>query len=95
MINDIFNGIDLGIGAAFYAGDGTLWKRGRNIDYITVLQKAITGVERLSITWGLGYLLVNQTMFFSRKNIKLYLYGNPLERVSVYISLSMVENYDD
>ncbi len=23
-------------------------------------------------------------MFFSRKNIKLYLYGNPLERVSVY-----------
>ncbi len=47
MINDIFYGIDLGIGAALYADDGTLWKRGRNIDYITdVLQKAITEVER-------------------------------------------------
>ncbi len=46
-INDIFNGIDLGTGAGLYADDGTLWKRGRNVDYITeVLQKAITEVER-------------------------------------------------
>lgn len=53
MIKDIFNGIDLGIGAALYADDGTLWKRGRDIDYITeVLQKALTDVERWSTTWG-------------------------------------------
>ena len=34
IIDDIFNGVEPGVGRSLFADDGSLWKRGRNVKYV-------------------------------------------------------------
>lgn len=45
MINDVFMGIETEMGVSLFADDGAIWKRGRNLKFITKkLQGAITKI---------------------------------------------------
>lgn len=52
MIND-FSLVQGDIGRSLFADDGTLWKRGKNINYIMgKTQEAVNVVEKWSYSWG-------------------------------------------
>lgn len=68
-----------------FAGDGSLWRRDK-------VQQAIKEVENWAGDWGFRFS-VSKTfceIFTNKKvasNIKLYLYGEPLEKVDVVMLL--------
>ena len=79
-----------------YADDGAIWKRGRNTkQVISGMQTAIKKVEEWSIEWSFKMSTSKSSyMIFSRKkedfkDIKLLLYGKPLEQVKSFKYLGM------
>ncbi|XDV19448.1 hypothetical protein PO909_024918 [Leuciscus waleckii] len=96
MINDIFDDVGFGVGCALYADDGAIWKRGRNTkQVISGMQTAINKVEEWSIECSFKMSTSKSSyMIFSRKkedfkDIKLLLYGKPLEQVKSFKYLGM------
>ena len=71
MINDIFKEVENFVDVALFADDGTLWKRGRNVDFVVnKIQQAVDVVDKWSIRWGFRISIdKSKTMFFSRKKI--------------------------
>ncbi len=56
MINDVFMGMENGMGFSLFADDGTVWKNGRNLEFIVKkMQEAITKVEEWSYKWGFKF----------------------------------------
>lgn len=50
MINVVFHNIDSGMGVSLYADDGIMWRRGRNLEFITgKVQEAIFKVTSGSL----------------------------------------------
>lgn len=46
MVDDVFSDIEAGVGCSLFADDGSIWKRGKNIEYIVKkLQGTIRRVE--------------------------------------------------
>ncbi len=85
MINDVFEGIHPGISTALYADDGAMWKRGKNVKYIVhKILEAMAGVEKWSVEWGCPKCVVSLKKKRITENIKLYLYKQPLERVTKF-----------
>ena len=96
MINDIFDGIEGGIGRSLFADDGALWKRGRNVEYVA--RKLQEGTDRV-VSWGLRWSFrfsveKSKVMFFGRKKIRegirLMMYGRSLERVDSFSFLGVI-----
>ena len=95
MINDIFSKLNGSINSALYADDGIIWMRGRNVTHvIRNITSAIQEVERWSFEWGFK-LSVNKSCYMiitnKRKvnNVNLTLYGQPLQKVSVFKYLGL------
>ncbi|XP_037536736.1 uncharacterized protein LOC119413748 [Nematolebias whitei] len=86
MINDMFDGVEIGMGRSLFADDGALWKRGKNLQFIIKkVQEAITTVEKWSNRWGLKFSVEKtKSIIFTRKktpnNNELKLYGKVIER---------------
>ena len=96
MINDIFEGIEGGMGRSLFADDGALWKRGRNVEYVA--RKLQEGIDRV-VSWGLRWSFrfsvdKSKVMFFGRKKIRegirLMMYGRNLERVDSFRFLGVI-----
>lgn len=89
MINDIFKNVGSDIVVSLYADDGALWRRGGNVNLVVnKIQQAIMEVEKWAGEWGFKFSISKTCCeFFTNKkvgsNVKLYLYGKPLERVEV------------
>lgn len=87
MINDVFMGLENGMGLSLFADDGAIWKRGRNLKFIMgKIQEAINKIEEWSFKWGFKFSVdKTKTMIFTKKrvvgNLKLKLYNQELERV--------------
>lgn len=61
MVNDVFWGIENKMGVSLFADDRTIWKRGRNLEFIlNKLQGTITKVEEWLYKWGFKFS-VNKT----------------------------------
>ena len=54
-----------------YADNAVIWKRGRNISYITTaVQRDLQVIEQWGIDWGIKFSIPKKkVMFFTRKNI--------------------------
>ena len=62
MVNDIFEKLGERNEGLLYADDAVIWKRGRNITYITTaIQKEIQVLEQWGIDWGCGDHSKNKT----------------------------------
>lgn len=89
MINDVFKNVSPDIVVSLYADDGALWRRGGNVNLVVnKIQQAIMEVEKWAGDWGFKFSISKTCCeFFTNKkvasNVKLYLYGEPLERVEV------------
>ena len=82
------------MGRSLFAGDGALWKRGRNIEHINKkMQEGINQVEKWGTKWGFKFSVEKtKAMFFTRKKIRecnLKIYGNNLERVDHFCFLGL------
>ena len=89
MINDVFAQVQGDIGRSLFADDGALWKRGKNIKYITKkIQEAINTVEKWSYAWGFKFSVgkTNAVLFTRRRNVEaqLKMYGQIIERVKEF-----------
>uniref|UniRef100_A0A8C2Q875 Reverse transcriptase n=1 Tax=Cyprinus carpio TaxID=7962 RepID=A0A8C2Q875_CYPCA len=90
MINDVFGTVPEDIGRSLFADDGALWKKGRNIEYVTrKIQEAIDIVVEWGYNWGFRFSIEKtQSVFFTRKRIqeglKLRMYGRDLEKVGTF-----------
>ena len=79
--------LENGMGFSFFADDGAIWKRGRNLEFILKkLQQDIIKIEECSVKWGFKFDIdKTKIMFLTRKRIvghfKLRLYNHELERV--------------
>lgn len=95
MINDIFYEVGPDIGKSLYADDGALWKRGRNISFVTrKIQEAITAVEQWANMWGFKLSVPKtQVICFSKSpktsELGLKMYGQALEQVKTVKFLGM------
>lgn len=95
MINEVFSEVEHGMGLSLFADDGSIWKRGRNVEFIVKkLQSAIGKVEEWSYKWGFKFSAdKTKTMFFTRRQIgrgvKLKLYNHELERVKQFKFLGL------
>lgn len=87
MIHYIFVKLGQESEGLLYADDAVIWKRGKNIPYITtIMQKGIKSLEQWGIDWGLKFSTQkSNVMFFTRKKVadnhKLFIYSQTLERV--------------
>ncbi len=89
MINDVFTTIDGNINKSFFADDGALWIRGKNVDFIVnKMQSALDNVEKWSYKWGFKFSVEKtKYIFFTNKklgiDLKLKIYNIELEQVKV------------
>ena len=89
MVNEVFRRVSPDIEVSLYADDGALWRRGRNINFIvSKIQQAIEAVVGWAGDWGFRFSVAKTYCeFFTKRtvadNVKLYMYGEPLERVEV------------
>lgn len=90
MINGIFKDVEGFVEVALFADDGALWKRGRNVDFVTSkIQQAVHLVDDWATQWGFR-ISIDKTkiMIFSRKNrikdIPVKISGRELERVNSF-----------
>ena len=69
MIDDIFNGVEPGVGRSLFADDGSLWKRGHNVKYLVgKVQEAIGCVERWARRWECRFSVAKtKAVFFGKK----------------------------
>lgn len=90
MINDIFKNINSGFGRSLFADDGTIWRRGRNIDFLMKqTQEALGQVGQWATKWGFKISTSkSKYMIFGLKRkspgFTLNMYDCPLERVKVF-----------
>ena len=89
MINDMFQEVGAGFGLSLFADDGAIWKRGRNIAFLTEkVQGALDKVVDWAGRWGLKCQWNNPSvLFFPIGNTgatELRLYGQELERVKEF-----------
>lgn len=95
MVNDIFEKVGVRNEGLLYADDAVIWKRGRNIAYITkAIQKDIQVLEQWGIDWGFKFSIPKtKVMFFTRKKIpendKVLLYNQSIEREKKFKYLGM------
>lgn len=81
MINKIFSSIDRCIGVLLFVDDGALWKRGRNIDFITnTIQESIRKLEIWALEWVFRFSVAKtEAVLFTKRKIQalisLKLYG--------------------
>ncbi len=96
MINDVFGTDPEDLGKALFADDGALWKRGRNMGYLTrKMQEAIDIVVEWGYNWGFRFSIEKtQSVFFTRKRVqeglKLRKYGRDLEKVGTFTFLGII-----
>lgn len=89
MINDIFVNISPDMGRSLFADDGAIWKRGRNIKYVTrKMQEGVSQVEEWGIKWGFRFSIdKSKVMLFTRckvRDLNLKLYDGIIERVESF-----------
>ena len=95
MSNDVFSNVQPGIERLLFADNGSLWKRGENVEYaLKKVQENLTLVEDWGRKWGFRFSIEKtKAMFFTQKkideNIKLELYGRNLERVKSFKFLAV------
>lgn len=81
---------------ALFADDGVIWKRGRNVEYITKkIQEAMLEVEGWALEWGFRFSVSKTKAVIFTKRIKpvgidLRLYGEKLEMVESFKYLGTV-----
>ncbi len=96
MINDVFGTDPEDLGKALFADDGALWKRGRNMGYLTrKMQEAIDIVVEWGYNWGFRFSIEKtQSVFFTRKRVqeglKLRKNGKDLEKVGTFTFLGII-----
>lgn len=95
MINGMFKEVQNLTGVALFADDGTIWKRGRNIAFLTKkMQQALNIVQDWAVQWGFR-ISEDKTkcILFTKKRksaeFKLRLAGNVVERVDSFKYLGL------
>lgn len=64
MLNDLFESMESFVGLVFFTDNGAIWKKGRNVELVNMMQHAMDAFEKWTHDWWFRLSKTKETIFY-------------------------------